>query len=68
MKPGDVADSVAIITVTSAYIMRISSMKKEDKQVATNGHYSDQGISGPLTQYEYRPPEQVSFQENGSPN
>lgn len=67
MKPGDVADSVAIITIASAYIMRISSMKKENKQVATNGYIDNQTISG-LTQYEYRPPEQISIQENDNAN
>lgn len=67
MKPGDVADSVAIITVMSAYVMRISSNKKEEKQVATNGHVYDQAVSG-LHQYEYRPPEQIIQQENGFAN
>lgn len=62
LKPGDAADAIAIITVTSAYVIRITSTKKETPTVAANGYNADQTILG---QYAYRPPEQTIQQENG---
>jgi len=62
MKPGDAADAIAIITVMSAYTIRITTSKKEEKPpVATNGQVHHPPVSGQtstLTQYSYRPPEQ----------
>lgn len=62
MKPGDAADAIAIITVMSAYVIRVTTTPKDKKEipVATNGYIPDQGVSG-LNQYGYRPPVQ-SFQ------
>jgi hypothetical protein len=73
MKPGDAADAIAIITVMSAYTIRITTQKKEDKVVATNGHINNSGVSGqtttaPLQQYQYRPPEQNFQPQNGGAN
>jgi hypothetical protein len=69
MKPGDAADSVAIISIMAAYIIRITTMPKEKREVpvATNGHIVDSSVSG-LGQYSYRPPEQNFQQQTGSPN
>lgn len=66
MKPGDVSDAMAIMTVFTAYTLRASmeSEKKEETSVyATNGHDNDSGVSrqglDTLSQYTYRPPEQT---------
>lgn len=70
MKPGDAADAVAIVMITSAYILRITSNKekKQENSVATNGYINDQAVSG-LQQYAYRPPEtQIGQQQNGNAN
>ena len=69
MKPGDAADAIAIITVMSAYVIRITTMKKETVEVptvATNGHVTDSGVSG-LNQYQYRGV-QGNQSQNGSAN
>lgn len=68
MKPGDAADAVAIITVMSAYTIRITTQKKEDN--ATNEHRNNPPVQGqngtaPLQQYAYRPPEQIYQPQNG---
>jgi len=70
MKPGDAADAIAIITVMSAYTIRITTTKKEEKPpVATNGHIPNSGVSGsPLQQYSYTPPEQNFQSQNGPAN
>lgn len=67
MKPGDVSDAVAIMTVFTAYTVRVTTSKKVEQPI-TNGNteqFYDQAISG-LNQYSYRPPEQISQQENGA--
>lgn len=59
MKPGDVSDAVAIVTVFGAYTVRVTTAKKtEVPQNGATGNY-DQTVSG-LTQYSYRAPEQAS--------
>lgn len=69
MKPGDVSDGLAIISAISMYSMRVATVTKHKKDGtplnATNGYNSD--ISG-LGQYSYTPPEQITQQENGTPN
>ena len=66
MKPGDVTDSMSIMTAVFAYSMRMSTMPKENGVIsANNGYVSDSGVSG-LNQYSYRPAEQITQQENGT--
>lgn len=70
MKPGDAADAVAIVMISSAYILRITSQKKEKETPdnGSNGYINDQAVSG-LGQYSYRPPEvQILQQQNGASN
>jgi len=70
MKPGDAADAIAIITVMSAYTIRITTSKKEDN--ADNKQQSDSPVSRQngttLYQYQYRPPEQNYQPQNGGTN
>jgi len=73
MKPGDAADAIAIITVMSAYTIRITTMKKEtEKPLATNGQYNNTPVPGQngtaLNQYQYRPPEQTFQPQNDRAN
>lgn len=69
MKPGDAADAIAIITVMSAYTIRVTTRKKEDNADNEHGYNPPvQGQNGtaPLQQYSYRPPEQQIYQpQNG---
>jgi hypothetical protein len=68
MKPGDAADSIAVITVMCAYIIRATTVeKKEVPPVATNGQYNDQTVSG-LGQYSYRNPAQNVQSQNDRTN
>ena len=73
MKPGDAADAIAIITVMSAYTIRITTSKKDDNatnQQQSNSPVSRQNGTTPLQQYQYRPPEQIFInqQQNGGTN
>src|SRR5262245_61888137 len=71
MKPGDAADAMAIITVMGAYVIRITTSKKEtETPVASNQQYPNPPVSRqngtvPLNQYQYRPPEQNFQPQNG---
>jgi hypothetical protein len=69
MKPGDVSDAVAIMTVFTAYTVRVTTSKKVEQPNLNgiSGYEYDQTVSG-LNQYSYHPPEQVSQQENGATN
>lgn len=68
MKPGDVSDAVAIMTVFTAYTVRVTTAPKQTTEApvenATNGYNTDSGVSG-LLQYSYRPPEQIQ-QKDGT--
>lgn len=70
MKPGDVSDALAIISAVSMYSMRVQTVVSHQQNGTplngTNNGY-DANLSG-LGQYSYTPPEQITQQENGSPN
>ena|SRR5215471_2556701 len=72
MKPGDAADAMAVITVMGAYIIRITTAKKDGEngtnQQRTDTPVSRQNGTATLQQYQYRPPEQSFQPQNGGTN